>query len=167
MSLEQNYDMDIIYRTYYQDVYRYVSFLNYNRAEIEDIVQNTFLKAMQGMAAFRGDCTVKTWLLTLARNESIRYGQKIKKHLPYCDLIEEPGTDTFPDYEQRELMNRVVKAIQLLEEPKRTLMILRLINELSYEEIGRIIDKSDTWCRVNFMRIKRNIIEEMEENEYV
>ena len=57
----------------------------------------------------------------------------------------------------------ILTYIHTLEEPKKSLMILRLLEELSFVEISHIIEKSDTWCRVTFMRIKSSMLKELED----
>lgn len=163
MNFQQNYDIESIYRAYYQDVYRYVLFLNYNPSVVEDIVQNTFLKAMTGIAGFRGDSQIKTWLLSIARNESIRYSQK-EKYNYSLDEVPEPVSMSgiAESYCNKETVSYILEYIKKCPEPKKSLLILRIMDELSFVEIGKILGKTDTWCRVTFLRLKNELLKDCE-----
>lgn len=163
MKLASEYDIGEIYKAYYKDIYRYILILVQNKEMTEDVVQNTFLKAMRGIKNFRGDCTIKTWLITIARNEIIQYKQKEKTHLALEDIPEIFIPDNmFNNQCDHEMTTSILKYIEVLEEPKKSLMVLRLVNESSFVEIGYVLKKSDTWCRVTFMRIKNNMLKDLE-----
>ena len=66
--MEKQPEFDEIYRLYAADLYRYLLRLTGDAALAEDILQDTMLKAFTGIDKFRGDCSMKTWLCTLARN---------------------------------------------------------------------------------------------------
>lgn len=66
---------------------------------------------------------------------------------------------------QQEAVEQVLKYIQSKEEPVKSLLILRLLEERSFVEIGTIIHKTDVWCRINFFRHKKKIAELLEEFE--
>ncbi|MDD3429783.1 MAG: RNA polymerase sigma factor [Oscillospiraceae bacterium] len=156
------YDIESIYKAYYKDVYRYVQFISFDKQATEDVVQNTFLKAMQGIAGFREQSSLKTWLLTIARNESIRYAQKQKK---YTEPISEELVSSINIENiacNHESTAQVISFIKNCTEPKRSLMILRLIDEMSFVEIGTVLEKSDTWCRVTFLRAKNELLKQLE-----
>ena len=63
----------------------------------------------------------------------------------------------------KEAADMIFKYMNCCDEPKRSLLALRLIGEKSFVEIGEILGKSDTWCRVTFMRAKNEIISKLEE----
>ncbi len=157
-------DVELLYRQYYADVYRYISLIQYASSDVEDIVQNTFIKAMRGIADFRGYSSIRTWLFTIARNESISYSKKKGGDVPL---------DNMRDFNQyisidetvcnKEAVDVIMKYMKCCAEPKRSLLALRLIGEKSFVEIGEILGKSDTWCRVTFLRAKSEIIGKLEE----
>ena len=157
-------DVELLYRQYYGDVYRYISLIQYSPSDVEDIVQNTFIKAMRGIADFRGYSGIRTWLFAIARNESMNYSKKKRGDVSIdnsvdfnrCISIDETAC-------KKEAADRIIKYIHGCDEPKRSLLALRLIGEKSFVEIGEMLGKSDTWCRVTFMRAKNEIISKLEE----
>ncbi len=157
-------DVELLYRQYYGDVFRYVSLIHYVSSDIEDIVQNTFLKAMRGIAGFRGDSSIRTWLFTIARNESIHCSKKKRGNMPIDNMVHlNCGVNIDEAVCNKEAVDTIFKYMKRCDEPKRSLLALRLIGEQSFVEIGKILGKSDTWCRVTFMRAKNEIISKLEE----
>lgn len=68
-------------------------------------------------------------------------------------------------WENREQAAEIFNYINVQEEPHRSLLILRLVNEFSFREIGLILQKTENWARVTFMRDKCRLIRYLEEKE--
>ena len=66
-------------------------------------------------------------------------------------------------YEKREQVSKILKYIDNLEEPHRSLMVFRLINDLTFREIAIILGKTESWARVTFMRDKHKLLEDLKE----
>ena len=62
-------EVEVLYRQYSQAVYGYLLSMCRDRHAAEDILQSTFLQVIRGIAGFRGEGSVKTWIFTIARNE--------------------------------------------------------------------------------------------------
>ena len=159
-------DISVLYKEYYKDLYGYIYMITLNTFDTEDILHNVFLKAMKGLGTFRGDCSLKTWLFIIARNECLNYMEKNKREVQMEDINISIGVGDFEDkLVQRESVHRILQYIRSREEPVRSLLILRLIEERSFVEIGRILDKTDVWCRITFFRTKKILIELLENND--
>lgn len=154
--------LEDLYRTYSGDVYRFLYSMCRNTETAEDLLQTTFLRVANGLAAFRGDCTVKTWIFTIARREYFRWQKKNPPTVPLDDTF--PVADnTQQDYDRRESAAAILAYLDSLGEPRRTLMRLRLAGGLSFKEIGAVLDKTEIWARVTFSRTKQRLLEEMRE----
>ena len=75
-----------LYRIYKQDVYGYLLSLTRDPSLAEDLLSETFLKAIQSLPKFRGDSTSKTWLLGIARNLWLQELRRRRKTVEYSDL---------------------------------------------------------------------------------
>jgi len=153
-------DIGDLYKRYYKDIYRYVYILTLNPDDTEDILQNVFLKVIKNMKSFRGKSSVKTWLFTIARNESLNYMAKNKRKAAAADISQ--ITITVSDHMDEKLLQQeeiraVIRFIQNQGEPAKSLLILRLLEERSFAEISGVLGQSDTWCRVNFFRLKKKM----------
>ena len=160
---EQN-EIEGLYRKYYADVYRYLLSMCRNTHTAEDLSQNTFLKVISGIRGFRGSCPIKTWMFAIARHE---YYHWLRANPPTEELKEvvshEAGISE--QWENREQAAEIFNYINVQEEPHRSLLILRLVNEFSFREIGLILQKTENWARVTFMRDKCRLIRYLEEKE--
>ena len=82
---------ETLYRTYRDTVYNYLYYMCREEELAKDLAQETFLKIFQGMRRFRGDCSEKTWCLTIARNTFLSYARKKQPMLLEEELSTEAG----------------------------------------------------------------------------
>ncbi|MFT4106193.1 MAG: sigma-70 family RNA polymerase sigma factor [Lacrimispora sp.] len=159
-------DIGDLYVQYYDEIYRYIYLFTLNRYDTEDILHNTFVKVMQGINSFKGKCDVKTWLLAIAHNECVNYFKKHKMEKVNIDNLEDVVLTIDDDIGKRllykEEVKKIINYIQIQKEPIKSLIILRLMDERPFEEIGKILNKSDVWCRVTFFRNKKKIMDILE-----
>jgi len=142
--------------------YRYIG----DQRESEDLVQDTFLKVYQNRHAYREIAKFSTWIYTITSNlsKTLLRKRKTRKLFFFSNLgpedkdLDLPANDVTP---QRTLEGKytsqiVHKAISKLPEHFRIVIILRDIQELSYEEISNIIGKpiGTVKSRINRARLK-------------
>ncbi|MBR1711179.1 MAG: RNA polymerase sigma factor, partial [Clostridia bacterium] len=82
----ESVQFDETYQTYFDPIYRYVLSLSGNPHAAEEITQETFFKALGSLDHFRGECSIKSWLCTIARNLWIS-DQRKKKTLPMDEAL--------------------------------------------------------------------------------
>lgn len=61
-------NIEELYRTYFDIVYRYIRSISQDGALAEEVTQETFFKALEKIGQFRGDCDVRVWLCQIAKN---------------------------------------------------------------------------------------------------
>ncbi len=115
-------------------VYRYVG----TREEAEDIVQDTFVKLFQKKDYYRPISEFSTWELRKRKRRKVSYLSQIGMEEKDFDIPVEDTTDEEMVGEFTE--SQMQDAIQSLQLHFRTALILRDIEELSYEEISKILD---------------------------
>lgn len=160
--MQEKLDFEALYRLYFSPLYRYALVLCGSAAEAEDAVQNAFERAMRAEQGFRGDSSAKTWLFTITRNECLRQLGKRPPNenresgeLESAVYVEQTACD-------REAARVVLDYIEACGEPKKSLLAMRLLGERSFADIGAVLGKSDTWCRVTFLRAKNEILKRLE-----
>lgn len=142
--------------------YRFVR----NREEAEDIVQDTFLKVYQNRYAYKEIAKFSTWIYTITANlaKTLLRKHRNRKMFFFSRLGPEDKDMDFPSkdrqpqqtiegkFNEREIQKAIVK----LPEHFRTVIILRDIQELSYEEISNIINAplGTVKSRINRARLK-------------
>ena len=161
-------EFDEIYRNYAQKLYKFVLKLSADETTAEDVVQTTFLKAIESADKFSGKCSVYTWLCTIAKNEYYNLMKKKEnKNISADDNFDFPdNTDIYDNLEDRESSLRIHKAIHKMNEPYREILTLRIMGELSFSQIGAIFEKSENWARVTFFRAKNKLVEMLKEDNY-
>lgn len=156
---------EIVYR--YSDrlmnfAYRFVL----NREESEDIVQDTFLKVYQNRHAYREIAKFSTWIYTITGNlaKTVLRKRRNRKLFFFSRLGPEYKDMDFPSKDRKpenkiegQFDERIIqRAIKKLPEHFRTAIILRDIQELSYEEISNIINAplGTVKSRINRARLR-------------
>lgn len=162
--------MEELYKEYSNLVYNYLKSLCGDKEIAEELTQETFYKAIKGINKFKGECKISTWLCQIAKNVWRDYFKKKNKikEISYDDenyidvlLIEESSNENIDDRE--ELIN-LYKQIHKLDEKTREVFYLRMKGELSFKEIGEILDKSEEWARLTFYRGKIKLKEEFKDD---
>ena len=72
------HEIEKIYAQHFQSVYRYVLSLCRNETTAEDVTSETFLKAIEAIDKFKGDCSVKVWLCQIAKHTYFSLLKKTK-----------------------------------------------------------------------------------------
>ena len=126
---------------YQRPVFRFLGLLGFNQASVEDIAQETFLRAFRALGDFdarRG--RFSTWLFTIARRLATNERQRKSNSEESLSerIVEVASAAMSPAERLRELerMRRVRTAIEALEEPMRSTFIFSQIEELCLEEIA-------------------------------
>ena len=134
---------------YLDGLYGYAIVLSHNRAEAEDLVQETCLRALRAIGGLRADGSVKGWLFAILRNIWLN---QLRQSRTAPDLIEldadddganEPADeaeDPYSAYANRVEREQVRAAIQQLPQEFREIILLREYEELSYQEIAALLD---------------------------
>ena len=155
---------------YHQPIYSLVYRILTDPADAADTVQEVFLKVFRGMGRFNGASSLKTWMYRIAIHEAANHrrwwcrhkGREISLEPPEPDPLEAgPGlketlVDThsspFEALRQQELRARVEEELRHVPEPYRTAVILRDLEELSYEEIAEVVETTLGTVKSRVMR---------------
>ncbi len=111
--------------------------------EVEDVLQSVYIKVYRGLAGFRGDSKLSTWVYQIARNEAINAARKHRPEVKPLEDMELPssgGDDPEAAYGKRELGEQVEQALANLDENYRMALELRYMGERSYDEIAELME---------------------------
>ena len=148
-------DFEKLYRQHFDPVYRFALSLTLDEHRAEEITQNTFFKALQTIDDFRGECSVKTWLCTIAKNLFLSEQRK-KKTEPLEAFEQLPDGSAGPEERtlQRDESIRLHRLLHELPEPFKEVFSLRVFAQLSFKEIGSLFGKSENWACVVYHRAR-------------
>lgn len=159
--------IDELYREHAKKVYAYIFSCTRNTELAEEITQETFFRAMKSINRYNGECKIYVWLCQIAKH--ILY-QKIRnaKKDQWVELHE--NIDIKVDSPEQSLINsedkkKIYKSMQVLNEITKEVIYLRLTGELSFKEIGEILNKSENWARVTFFRGKSKLLRRLKNEE--
>lgn len=142
-------ELEELYNTYRMDLYRYLCHLTHDPTEAEDLLSETFLRALKRLHTYRGDCAVKTWLFGIARNVWLESLRKQRPTVSADDLLETYlADDTLPDHTDTRLQWQRVQAL-LQQKDDRARRVVQLRAEgYSYTEISQMLQISESSARV-------------------
>ncbi len=155
-------DIEKLYEEYFETVNKYLFCLTHNNDISEELTQETFYRAVRKIDKYKGECKISVWLCQIAKNlwyDECRKNKRTINTREDC-LIDIQETNTL---EEEVIANDekmlLYKKMQLLDNKTREVMYLRLSGELSFKEIGIILNKTENWARVTFYRGKNQLKE--------
>lgn len=133
--------------------------------DIDDAVQEIFIKTYQNIQSFDPTRKFSSWIYRIAHNEFINHIRKhAKDPLPFLDfevdtLIPHPFSEHTPenDMERKEVREMMDKALKKLSPKYREILLLFYYEELSYEEIADILRIPKTTVGVRLNRAKKEL----------
>ena len=149
-----------LYAAYYMRVFSYVMTIAGNRPLAEEITQETFFRAFTKLSGFRGESDELTWLCSIAKNLFADEKRRQTRRGLFPEDTASPGIE--PSVVEKEDSFRVHLALHAMEEPYREVFELRVFGELSFQQIGQIFGKTETWARVTYHRARMKLKERME-----
>ncbi|MEO0124172.1 MAG: sigma-70 family RNA polymerase sigma factor [candidate division WOR-3 bacterium] len=125
-------------------IYRLVYRMVRNRDDAEDLVQEIFIKAYNGIKGFKSGNRFFPWLSRIAVNHTLNYIKKEKKvevqPLEWAENYDDGKNDPVEIVGQKMLKEKIARAMARLPEEYRIILILRVEEELSYEEISQSLN---------------------------
>ncbi|GGA89763.1 RNA polymerase sigma factor [Ornithinibacillus halotolerans] len=145
---------------YSDDIYNFLIY-RLGTADVEDLVQEVFIRAMNGMDQFQENASPKTWLYSIAKNMAIdeirrRNRKKWKSIIPF-QSFHEPSTDATPEklLNLNEENKELYDAILSLKSGYKEVLILRGIKLFSVAETAEILGWTENKVRSTYHRSKK------------
>ncbi len=148
-----------LYQRYRVSIFRYLHRMGGDYHLADELTQETFCRAFVSLKGFRGESTLSTWLFGIAYYVYTGYlrGRPMERNLPLKHDIPDANNTNDParHLEKAENWRLVRLALDKLPAEYRTVIILRELEGLSFEEIGAILGKSPATARVTLFRAKQ------------
>ena len=141
-------------RQFSEQLYWQIRRIVLTHEDANDVLQNTFLKAWNGLGCFHGDSKLITWLSRIAINESLDFMRRQKnRHAVSTDDVEQGIAsqllaDDYFDGDATEAL--LQEAVASLPEVQRTVFNLRYYDEMKYSEISRITGTSEGALKTSY-----------------
>ena len=133
-----------------------------NRAEAEDVVQDTLLKVWEQRNEWEQIDSLEAFALTICRNRALDVTKRAGRNNTSLDKIDGVQPSIFnlqSSIEEREQLSLVRKFMDELPEVQRSIMLLRDIEGKTYQEIAQTLDISETQVKVYLHRARTKIKE--------
>jgi len=162
-------DFEMVYRRYFQTVYRYLLSLCRDAALAEEITQAAFFKALKKIGTFREDCAVESWLIGIARNLYFDHcrRQKHRKAEPLQAELADHTAELSPEaiFCQSETAGIFHRLLHALPEPYKEVFMLRVYGEMRFAAIAGLFHKTESWARVTYYRAKEKLQSKIREEQ--
>jgi len=163
---------------YSDSIYRVALRMLNNPSDAEDILQETFIKAIRALPTFEGRSSLSTWLYRIAVNESLMLMRKQKPEAVVAEdeFKNSDDIDSYPVFQiqdwcclpEKDFMSNETKSIldhsiQKLSENLKTVFILRDIEGLSIQETAEALGLTETNVKTRLLRARLKLRKELSE----
>ena len=142
-----------------------------NKPDNEDIAQNVFVKVFFSLSKFQFASSLSTWIYRITINEAINFSKKKKtpvvslsefkndddEDTDFIDSIENKNDNIEKAAIDKEQQLLVRKAMEQLQDNYRTILTLRDIEDMSYDEIAKILDISQDKVKIWLFRARKKL----------
>jgi RNA polymerase sigma-70 factor, ECF subfamily len=121
-------------------------------ADLDDLVQETFIRAFRAIAGFRSQCQFRTWLLTIGGNALKDLGRRMARRriVPLDEGVESQDGNPHERAEAGETEERLRRGIERLPRMQREVFLLRAQQGVEYEEIAAALGTTPGAARVHY-----------------
>ena len=167
-------DFETLVAAHQRRVYLLAFDLTGNHHDAEDLAQQTFLKALQGLGRFRGESSVVTWLRRIAVNTHIdrmrRRDTSARTSIPVGDIDGDPvaslpalraGDDPEQTTAAATIQRHIRQALASLSPQERTVFVLRHYHQLKLREIAAVLDVTAGTVKSSLFRAVRRLRDEL------
>jgi len=152
-------ELEELIKQYSNKLTRYATTILFNHQDAEDVVQETFFSAYKNRHRFDG-WNLSAWLHKITYNLCLNKRRK-RKLLFFSDINETPSYTI--DFNVDDF---TVEAMSKLKPHERALLHMRIMDELSYDEISEIVGRSPAALRKQYERAKKKVAEYLIEREF-
>ena len=167
----ENDVLAVVYRTYSREIYLYLYGLSHNRQLSEDLMQETFVKAL--ITVGTADMGIRAWLYKVARNLYFNTYRKDKRLIiglenaeNKAEIREEIEESPLSKLLTTEREEALYKALNKLEGKKREVLLLQYFSGLSGKDIAKLLDITTENARILAFRGKKELKLYLEEAGY-
>ena len=136
----------VIVRAYQELLYWHIRKMVLSHEDANDVLQNTFMKAWNGLDGFRGESQISTWLYRIATNETLTFltNRRMRSQSPIDDvdeaLLQNLKADTY--FNGNEIQLKLQKAILTLPEKQRLVFNMKYFDDITYDQMEAVLGTS-------------------------
>jgi RNA polymerase sigma-70 factor (ECF subfamily) len=134
------------------------------RTDVEEVVQDTFVRAFGSIESFRADSSLRTWLFTIERRLILDRRRVERRRRDDASIDEADAATEFDALDgivAEEAEGRVRSAVERLSRMQREVFLLRVNEGLSYKEIAEVVGSTEGAARVHYHNAMRAVKESL------
>ena len=144
-------------------VYRVARAIVRDHSLAEDVTQDTLIKAWRALPQFRGESSLRTWVLRIAHNTAISTLRRRRDELrPPWSLQSAGGDDSAATVERSMAMEQFETSLAELDPSSRAIVVLREVEGMAYDEIAAMLELSVPTVRTRLFRARRILAKSLE-----
>ena len=150
----------LLVERYQRQVYRFLRGMRLDHDEAADIMQNSFVLAYQNLGSFQQAKRFRSWLFTIVANQAKNYFRKRSRHKQVpLDELEIPMVveSQDPPLERQQLREFLDKALDRLPFNQRQVVVLRVFEQMPFEEVARACDMGLSNAKVSYHRAMKKL----------
>jgi RNA polymerase sigma-70 factor (ECF subfamily) len=150
-----------IIKKYQERLYWHIRRMVVEHENANDVLQNVFIKVWKGLANFREDSQLYTWLYKIATNESLTFiaAQNKRKSISISDEESNLSNKIVADqhFDANKIEWKLQLAIQKLPEKQRVVFLLRYYDEMPYGEMSAVLETSEGALKASYHHAVKKI----------
>ena len=151
-------EIENLYERYARDVRRFALYLCGDVVMADEITSDTFVRAWMAADRIRQP-TVKSYLFTIARNAYTDFLRRSARHMQLDESMHDPQISAQTEMELSAEVRAVLTALQQLPEIDRTVLLMRALDEMPYEEIAAALGIPVVTAKVKVHRARLKLIQ--------
>ena len=157
-------DLDRLIDEYTPAVYRLARSVVRDPALADDVTQDTFIKVWQHLDEFRGDGSMRGWVLRIAHNTAVSTLRRIKDAATDPHVLPDAGDPITTNrvVEGRLAYEELQRALDQLDELSREIVVLREVEGMTYDEIADTLDVPVPTVKTRLLRARRRLANALE-----
>ena len=132
------------------------------RERVDELVQDTFVRAFNSIDTFRADSALRTWLFTILKRLILDRRRAERRQAGVVELEEGHAVQAYDALDSLvadETAMRVRKSVDKLSPMQREVFLLRVTDGMAYSEIAKVVGSTEGACRVHYHNAMRSIKE--------
>ena len=155
----QRKGFELLVRGYSEQLYWMIRKIVVEHDDANDVLQNTFLKAWNGLDSFHGDSKISTWLSRIAINESLDFLRRRKQPTVSVEEVSVSRLTADEYFDGTEAEAMLQEAIATLPDVQRTVFLLRYFDEMKYSDISQMLNTSEGALKASYHIAVKKITE--------
>lgn len=143
---KRHYAFNLLVRQHQRRLYAFIRRMLSDHDEAQDVLQNTFVKAWHGLAGFRGDSQLYSWLYRIAHNECLNHLRKARRQLFVSSetVIERLSTslDSSEHFNGDAIQRKLQQAVMRLPDKQRAVFHMKYFDGMKYEDMSQVTGTS-------------------------